>query len=59
MLHGHLLHMGIKVPRAKLRSTIHRVDHANTVSRQSHVIHRRVYSAPHPMQYGTLMGTTS
>ena len=48
MLYGHLLHMGIKVPRAKLRSAIHHVDHANTVSRQSHVINRRVYSAPRP-----------
>ena len=48
MLQGHLLHMGIKVPRAKLRSAIHRTDHANPICRQSHVINRRVYSTPHP-----------
>ena len=48
MLQGHLLHMGIKIPRAKLRSVIHLVDHANTVCRRSHVINRKVYSAPHP-----------
>ena len=48
MLQGHLLHMGVKVPRAKLRSAIHRTDHANTIRRQSHVINRRVYSTPHP-----------
>ena len=48
MLQGHLLHMGIEVPRAKLHSTIHRTDHANTIRRQSHIINRRVYSTPHP-----------
>ena len=48
MLQGHLLHMGIKVPRAKLRSAIHRTDHANTIRRHSHIINRRVYSTPHP-----------
>ena len=48
MLQGHLLHMGVKVPRAKLRSAIHRTDHANTIRRQSHVINHRVYSTPHP-----------
>lgn len=48
MLQGQLLHIGIKVPRAKLRSAIHRIDHANTVCRRSNVISRRVYTAPHP-----------
>ena len=48
ILKGHLLHMGIRVPRAQLRSSIHRVDHANTVSRQSTVIRRRIYSVAHP-----------
>ena len=43
-----LLHKGIKVPRAKLRLAIHRVDHSNTVQRQSSVISRRVYTNPHP-----------
>ena len=40
--------MGIGVPRAQLRSSIHRVDHANRVSRQSTVIRRRIYSVAHP-----------
>lgn len=48
MLQGHLLHLGIKVPRAKLRSAIHHIDHANTICRRSHVINHRVYSAPRP-----------
>ena len=48
MLQGHLLHMDIKVPRAMLRSAIHRIDHANTVCRRSDVIRRGVYSSPHP-----------
>lgn len=48
MLQGHLANMGIKIPRAKLRTAIHNVDHANTVCRRSHVINRRVYTAPHP-----------
>ena len=33
MLQGLLIHKGIKVPRKKLRSAIHHVDHANTVLR--------------------------
>ena len=48
MMQGHLLYRGIKVPRAKLRSAIHRVDHVNTISRQTSVIRRRVYSTPCP-----------
>ena len=48
MLQGCLLHMNIKVPRAMLRQAIHRVDHINTVYRQSDVIRRRVYTSPHP-----------
>ena len=48
ILQGLLMHKNIKVPRERLRSAIHRVDHINTVSRQSSVINRRVYSAPHP-----------
>ena len=47
-LQGLLIHRNIKVPREKLRSAIHRVDHINIVSRQSSVVNRRVYSAPHP-----------
>ena len=48
ILQGLLIHKNIKVPREKLRSAIHRVDHINTMSRQSSVVNCRVYSAPHP-----------
>lgn len=48
VLQGHLLHTGIKVPRAKLRAAIHRIDHANTMCRRSTTIQRRVYTVPHP-----------
>ncbi len=48
ILQGRLLHMGIKVTRSQLRSSIHRIDHSNTVARRSRVINRRVYSVPHP-----------
>lgn len=48
MLQGHMLRQGVKVPRSSLRLAIHRVDHANTVSRSSKVINRRIYSAAHP-----------
>ena len=48
LLQGQLIHIGIKVPRAKLRAAIHRIDHANTVCRRSTTINRRVYTAPHP-----------
>lgn len=48
ILRGHLLHMGIKVTRSQLRASIHRIDHSNTVARQSRVINRRVYCVPHP-----------
>ena len=48
ILQGLLAYKNIKVPREKLRTAIHRVDHTNTVSRQSSVVNHRVYSAPHP-----------
>lgn len=48
MLQGHLLQMGIKVPRAMLRAAIHRIDHDKTVLRRSTTIQRRVYTSPHP-----------
>lgn len=48
MLQGHLLRLGVKVPRSSLRAAIHRVDHLNTVNRSSRVINRRTYSAAHP-----------
>ena len=48
MIQGHLLCNGIKVPRERLRSAIHRVDHTNIISRRSSAIRRRVYTTPHP-----------
>ena len=48
MIQGSLIHRGIKIPRDMLRAAIHRVDHENTVQRQTSVINRRVYCAPHP-----------
>ena len=48
MLRGHMLCMGVKVPRSSLRESIHRVDHENTVRRSHRVINRRIYSAAHP-----------
>ena len=48
MTKSHLLRLGIKVTRQELRNSIHRVDHENTVSRQSKVVKRRVYSVEHP-----------
>ncbi len=48
MLQGHMLRLGIKVPRIRLRATIHNVDHENTVARRSTVVKRRVYSVSHP-----------
>ena len=43
-----MLRLGIKVPRIRLRATIHNVDHENTVARRSTVVKRRVYSVSHP-----------
>lgn len=48
LLKSHLLRIGIKVTRQNLRTSIHRVDHDNTVARQSKVVKRRVYSVEHP-----------
>ena len=48
LLQGHLLDMGIRVTRQALRASIHRVDHESVVTRQRHVVRRRVYSVPQP-----------
>ncbi len=47
-MQGHLLRLGVKVTRASLRTSIHNVDHDNTVSRRPNTIKRRIYSVPHP-----------
>ena len=48
MIQGSLIHRGIRVPREMLHAAIHRVDHENTVQRQTSVISRRIYSTPYP-----------
>lgn len=35
---SHMLRVGFKVPRQRLRDAIHRVDHENTIDRRSSVI---------------------
>lgn len=47
LMKGHLLRIGIRVPRQMLRDSIHRVDHYSTVVRGRSAVHRRVYSVPH------------
>lgn len=48
MLLSHLLRVGIKIPRQKLRDCIHRVDHGGAAARKSLTIKRRVYSVDQP-----------
>ncbi len=42
LLQGHLLRKSIRVNRKKLRQSIHRMDHENTIARQANVVRRRV-----------------
>ena len=48
MMMGHLTSRDICIPRARLRASIHRVDHDNTVARRSVTVYRRVYYADGP-----------
>ena len=48
LIKAHLLQMGIRISRSKIRQSIHRVDHEGVVRRRSSVIRRRVYSVPYP-----------
>ena len=45
---GHLHRLGYKVPRSRVRASIHRVDPINTVIRRSVTIRRRVYCVEGP-----------
>ena len=47
MMAGHLHRIGVRVTRAKLRASIHRIDPQGVVARGRRIIARRVYSAPH------------
>ena len=57
MMLGHLTHRGVFVPRARLRASIHRVDHENTMATRSVTMRRRVLTAQTP--YGISMATIS
>ena len=48
LIKGHLISRGIRVPRQALHDSIHRVDHENIDACCNSIIHRRVYSVPHP-----------
>ena len=48
LIQWHLLHKSIRVTRERLRQSIHRVDHQNTVARRAGVVRRRVYTVPTP-----------
>lgn len=48
LTNGHLVRIGVRVPRRRLRQSIHRVDHEATVARQGRTIRRRIYSVPYP-----------
>lgn len=45
---GHLLRLGIVIPRARMRASIHRVDPINTALRRSFAVRRRRYHASGP-----------
>jgi len=47
MMAGHLARIGLRVTRARLRASIHRVDPRGVVDRGRRAISRRVYSVPH------------
>ena len=44
MLSGHLLRMGVRVPRQRLRESLLRVDPIHSFVRQLHTVERRTYS---------------
>ena len=53
---GHLLAKGIRIPRSRMRASIHRVDPINTADRRSRAINRRVYSVGEPNEVWHLDG---
>ena len=48
MVAGHLCRIGVRVTRARMRASIHRVDPLGIAERSRRIIRRRIYSAPHP-----------
>ena len=47
MMAGHLTRIGVRITRARLRASIHRVDPGGVAERGRRAIQRRVYSVPH------------
>ena len=47
MMAGHLSRIGVRITRARLRASIHRVDPQGVAERSRRAIRRRVYSVPH------------
>ncbi len=48
MMRGHLISLGIRVPRSQVRESIHRVDHQGIELRKSHVVKHRQYFVESP-----------
>ena len=48
MITGHLLSKGIRVPRSRVRASIHRVDPCGVALRKSIAIKRRIYNSHYP-----------
>ena len=48
MVAGYLTSEGIRVPRERLRASIHCIDHAGTEERRHRAVRRRVHSVPYP-----------
>ena len=48
MLAGYLSSEGIRVPRKRLRASVHRVDPAGIEERRRRAVRRRVYTVPYP-----------
>ena len=47
MMAGHLRRISVRITRAKLRASIHRIDQQGVVARGRRIIARRVYSPPY------------
>ena len=48
MVKAHLMQKGFRVPRHRIRASIHRIDPEGVADRRSKAIKRRVYSVPRP-----------
>ena len=47
MMAGHLTRIGVRITRARLRASIHRLDPGGVAERGRRAVQRRVYSVPH------------